>query len=88
MYRIYSAYNEWDCSYLSSETMIASIAASWPEPLANARKDGPNGPIRSAKLRTLVRGLFCKWQLSPPLRVALAFELGWSYSAGYDTIPP
>lgn len=32
--------------------MIASIVASRPEPLANARKDGPNGPIQSAKLRT------------------------------------
>lgn len=83
----YSTHNEWDCSYLSSETMIASIAASWLGPLANVRKDGPNGPIQSAKLRTSVRSSFVNGSYHWLLRVTVGFELGWSYS-GYDTVSP
>lgn len=72
----YSTYNEWDCSYLSSETMIASIAASWLEPLANVRKDGPNSPIQSAKLWTSVRSSFVNGSYHWLLRVTVGFELG------------
>jgi len=79
----YSRYNEWNC--FSSETMIASIAASWSGPLANVRKDEPNGPIQSAKLRTVARSSFVNGSHHWLLRFTVDFELGWNYFIGYDT---